>query len=355
MKAKLAKSFPLRQNLFYSVIGMILVLAYAFTAASGATAQQSPRPNTGLQEKQADAKQSETPEKQSKDTSVRTQMRNVNFRFADNISVQIKSLTGALVPVGEHDMPVMDDKNSFKIHIDTADIHIYPKDLENVLNSYVFARPKSPLGSISIFIDKGQLKINGRLRDKGNIPFETIGTLTVTSDGKLRLHGEKIKALHVPVKGLMDAFGIEIDDLVKNGKAPGVSTEENDLILDLQQVLPPPHIEGRVTAVRVERNAVTTTFGRVPAKRLINAPPSGNFMAYEGNRMKFGKLMMDNVDMILLDIDPADPLDFFLEHYSEQLAAGYTKIRTSFQLRVYMKDYEKLSRLASPKSNTPAN
>jgi len=158
MKAKLAKSFPPRQNLFCSVIGMILVLDYTVTAAIG-PAQQSPQSKTEQQEKQAEAKQRETSEKQTKDASVRTQMRNVNFRFADNISVQIKSLTGALVPVGEHDMPVMDDKNSFKIHIDTADIEIYPKDLENVLNSYVFARPKSPLGSISIFIEKGQLKI----------------------------------------------------------------------------------------------------------------------------------------------------------------------------------------------------
>src|SRR5580765_6581184 len=105
----------------------------------------------------------------------------------------------------------------------------------------------------------------------------------------------------------MDAFGIEIDDLIKNGKVPGVSPEENDLILDLQQVLPPPHIEGGVTAIRVEGNAVATTFGKVPAKRLTNTPPNGNFMTYEGNRMKFGKLTMDNVDMVLLDIDPADP------------------------------------------------
>jgi hypothetical protein len=354
MKAKPARSFPLRQSLFCSVVGLILVLAYTVTVAIG-DARQSLQPKPERQEKQAEAKQKETSEKHTKDASVRTQMRNVNFRFAENISVQIKSLTGALVPIGEHDMPVMDDKNSFKIHIDTADIQIYPNELENVLNSYVFARPKSPLGSISIFIEKGQLKIKGRLRDKGDIPFETIGTLMVTSDGRLRLHGEKIKALHVPVKGLMDAFGIEIDDLIKNGKVPGVSTEENDLILDLQQVLPPPHIEGGVTAIRIEGNAVATTFGKAPTKRLTNAPPNGNFMAYEGNRMKFGKLTMDNVDMVLLDIDPADPLDFFLDHYSEQLAAGYTKISASSQLRVYVKDYEKLHRQVFAKSTTPAN
>jgi hypothetical protein len=70
---------------------------------------------------------------------------------------------------------------------------------------------------------------------------------------------------------------------------------------------------------------------------------SGNYMALQGNRLRFGKLTMDDSDIILSDMNPADPLDFFLDHYKEQLAAGYTKISTSFQIHAYMKDYEKLS------------
>jgi hypothetical protein len=326
----------------------VLLIAMALSVAM-AGAQEPPAPQKRQLQKRSPEK--ETAEKQTaekKDLSVRTQMRNVKFRFADNVSVQIKSLAGALVPVGEHEMPVMDDKNSFKIHIDAADILIYPSDLANVLNSYVFARPKSPVSGVSISIDKGQLKIKGKLRDKGNIPFETIGTLSTTADGRVRLHGEKIKALHVPVKGLMEAFGIETDDLIKNGKIPGVFTEENDLILDLQQVLPAPHIEGGVTDIRIKENAIATAFGKTTAKATTNAPASGNFISYQGNRMAFGTLRMDNVDMIMLDLNPADPLDVFLEHYREQLAAGYTKISASFQLRAYMKDYGKLNREASP-------
>jgi hypothetical protein len=64
--------------------------------------------------------------------------------------------------------------------------------LANVLNSYVFARPHSPLTELSIRVEKGHLKVKGKLHDKGEIPFETEGTLSPTEDGKLRLHGEKI-------------------------------------------------------------------------------------------------------------------------------------------------------------------
>ena len=76
----------------------------------------------------------------------------------------------------------------------------------------------------------------------------------------MRLHAEKVKALKIPVKGLMDAFGIEVDNLIKSGKVPGVMAEGNDLTFDLEQMLPAPHIEGKVTKVRVEPNTIVQTF-----------------------------------------------------------------------------------------------
>jgi hypothetical protein len=44
-----------------------------------------------------------------------------------------------------------------------------------------------------------------------------LGSFSPTADGKLRLHSEKIKAMHVPVKGLMDLFGIDLGRLIKKG------------------------------------------------------------------------------------------------------------------------------------------
>jgi hypothetical protein len=281
------------------------------------------------------------------DGSVRAAMRNVKYRFADSVAVQINTLNGAFVPVGEHTMPVFDDKDSFKIRIDTAEIAISPHDLANLLNQFVFAKPGSQLSGITVStMNNGHLKVKGRLKDKGGIPFETEGGLVPTPDGKLRLHAEKVKALKIPVKGLMDAFGIEIDKLIKSGRVPGVTAEENDLIFDLEQMLPAPKIEGKVTKVRVEPNTIVQTFvsdTSAPSDAKPMPKFQGNYLALQGNKVQFGKLTMEDTDIALLDMSPADPLDFFLEHYREQLAAGYTKISTSFQLRAYIKDYEKLA------------
>lgn len=290
------------------------------------------------------------PAKDNQEGAVQTQMRNVTFRFSDNVAVEIKSLNGVLVPLGKSEFPNFDDKESFKLRVSAGEIAMDSSDLANVLNSYVFARPHSPLTQLSINVEKGHLKVKGKLRDKGDIPFETEGVLIPTADGKIRLHSEKIKAMHLPVKGLMDLFGIDLGSLIKEGKVPGVEAQENDLILDLEQILPPPHIEGKVISVRMEGEKIIQIFGGSDAIPMKNIR-ARNYMAFKNNRIRLGKLVMNDTDLILIDMDPNDPLDFFLEHYKEQLSAGYSKLTPDSGLRVYIKDYNKLH----PAKASPVN
>jgi hypothetical protein len=272
--------------------------------------------------------------------AVQAQMRNVMYHFSSSVAVHIKYLDGQLDPAAASAYPVFDNKDSFTLAISSAEITMAAADLGNVLNSYVFARPSAPLSGLSVSIENGRLKIKGRLHEAGAIPFETEGELSPTQDGRILLHAAKVKALHVPVKKIMSLFGVEMSDLIKNGKIPGVETHEDDLILDPALVFPPPHMHGKVTAIRIQGDTIVLNFGdkNKPAKNL----QAGNYMSYRGNRLAFGKLLMTDADMTLVDMDSADPFDFYLDHYKEQLAAGYTKITPSFGLRVYMKDYNKL-------------
>src|ERR1700748_1679511 len=69
---------------------------------------------------------------QGGDGAVGASMRNVNYRFAENVAVQIDHLSGAFVPVNGHEMPIFDDKESFKIRIESAQIAISLQDLANL-------------------------------------------------------------------------------------------------------------------------------------------------------------------------------------------------------------------------------
>src|SRR6202790_4341962 len=282
-----------------------------------------------------------SPTSDKQEGTVQTQMRNVSYHFSDTVMVEIRSLNGELVPLGKNEFPIFDDRDSFDMRINSGEIAIDSLSLANLLNSYVFARAHSPLTELSISVEKRHLKVKGKLHDKGDIPFETQGILTSTADGKLRLHIEQIKAMHVPVKGLMDLFGIDLGALIKEGKVTGVRAEEDDLIFDLEQMLPPPHIEGNVVSVRIEGEKIIQIFGGSDAKPVKNIR-AGNYMAFKNNRLRLGKLVMNEADLILIDMDPKDPLDFFLDHYKEQLSAGYSKIMPDSGLRVFIKDYNKL-------------
>jgi hypothetical protein len=299
-------------------LALVLVLVGASTSAVG----------------QKEAAPAQRPE------GVQVEMRNIHYHFTDEVATQISRLRGTLVPTPPNTIPVFDDKQSFVVHIETAEIALPVAALANILNRQVLAAEDSPLKDISISIDQGRLKIKGKLHHQGDIGFETEGTLSATPEGKVRLHAEKIRAMHLPVKGLMDLLGIEIADLIKTSKLRGIRAEEDDLVLDPEQILPPPHIHGRVTAVLLRGNDVVQVFGTQAAgERPMFA---GNYMAYRGKQLRFGKLTMSDTDMVLIDMDPKDPFDFYLDHYKEQLVAGYTKETAAFGLRVYMRDFNKL-------------
>ena len=269
---------------------------------------------------------------------VRAEMRNVVYHFSGSIAVHITNLQGDLVPVGQEGLPVFEDPNSFRIDVRSAELSISTSALGNVLNQYAFAAPDAPLKKLRVTSQGEKLKITGRLRS-GDVPFETDGSLALTPDGEIRVHSEKIKAVHLPVKGLMGLLGENLAKLIDTRKVRGLRAEKDDLILNPEELFPPPHIRGKLSAIEVRGNQILLKYGGQfgPSVKM-----TGNYMAYRGSRLRFGKLTMTNTDLMLIDMDPQDPLDFYLDYYWGQLAAGYTKITGTFGLRTYCRDYEKL-------------
>src|ERR1051326_8040488 len=86
--------------------------------------------------------------------------------------------------------------------------------LSSALNDYAFAAKDAPIKGVRVSIDRDKIRIHGRLHSKGDVPFESEGSLSVTPDGNIRVHTEKVKAAHLPVKGLMDLLGETIAKLI---------------------------------------------------------------------------------------------------------------------------------------------
>jgi hypothetical protein len=292
-------------------------------------------------------------EAQSEVRGVKAEMRDVYFHLTPIAAARLIIVSGELWPTGKNDMVVFDDKTSFEVRVANGTIAISPQALADIMNNYVFAKKNAALKGLTVAIDQDRLIIKGKLHTKGDIPFATIGTLSLNNDGRIRVRTEKITALKVPVKGLMNLFGVELAKVVNTSKIDGIDTDKNDLLMDLAKLLPPPHIRGKLTGVRVEKGTIVTTFGD-GGKSLPPPAEQGSFMAFSGSRVRFGTLVMEPTDLTVLDIDPQSTLDWDQDHYREQLAAGYSKITTAFGLRAYVKDFSKLGRIPAQRKEAHA-
>src|SRR5207248_11013316 len=150
------------------------------------------------------------------------EMRRVNLHTEDAVSVYVDYLTGTLVPKHAGLPPNLDDKYSYDVAIDSAEITINAAMLTLLLNKYVFADPKSPISKVTVAIDGRQIKQKGTLHKGVGLPFEMDGSGTVTPDGSIRIHPTKLKVAHLPAKGLLDLRGVETDDLISGKYMHGV-------------------------------------------------------------------------------------------------------------------------------------
>lgn len=289
---------------------------------------------------------------QARERDVQAQMRNVAFHVDSTIVLDIRYLRGELRRSSEDRPPLPDDKHSFTLDIDSAQLAISPASLSNLLNRYTFAYPGSPLRRLAITIEDGRLKQRRRMH---GISFTVVGDLTPTPDGELHLHPTTIKAVGIKVGGLMKFFGIHLEKLVDTEKARGLRIVEDDFLLSPAELLPPPRVAGQVGAVEVTDSQIVQVF-RPPGGRAV--PPltlptvrAANYMFFRHGTLRFGKLTMSDTDLLIVDAGQKDPFDFFLDHYDEQLVAGYSRNTSDHGLIVMMPDYRSLARPARRRRN----
>jgi hypothetical protein len=277
-------------------------------------------------------------------TPVQAQMRNVDFHLDERIVVHIEYLRGQLLPSGGTSVPFFDDKRSFLFNIDTARLSIDTRALSDLLNRYVFAYPGSPLSRLSVAVENGKLRQRARTR---GITVTTVSEVSVTSDGRIRLHPTTIKAAGIPVRRLMGLFGLRLEKLVNLRGARGVAFDGNDLLLSVDQLLPPPAIKGRLVNVSLSGDRLIQVFRSSDgvAPRMATTDPSArNYMYYRGGILRFGRLTMTGADLLIVDADQRDAFDFFLDRYNRQLAAGYSRSTLGQALIAVMPDFHDLGR-----------
>ena len=269
--------------------------------------------------------------------------RRVNLDVDDGIVLEISRLDGALVSARPGVMPTFDDPSSFIVRIDSGEVAMSPLSLSNLLNRHVFASKKAPITNLEMSIESGRLDGKGTLHKGVDLPFFMVTTVSVTSDGRIRLHPISMKVLGIPSSGLMKVLGIDLDGLVTLKETSGIEIDGDDLLLSPDHAFDSPRIAGRLTAVRIEADRLVEVFGPPAAAATLALPDrtaAPKFLRFRGGTLRFGRLTMTDADLdIVSDGSPRDVFEFSLPHYLEQLEAGYSKLTASGGLVVHMPSY----------------
>ena len=266
---------------------------------------------------------------------------NVLFRYSPELAVLIVRLRGTLIPTAGHSIVTFNDAASFKIAIDAAEMRMSTEQLAALMNARITRSPKAQVKNVSISVSGHQLLIDGTMKKGVHVPFHAVADVGISSDNRVRIDIHQVSVGRLPVKGLLDALGLSVEDLVSQQGLKGMSVDGDSFLIDPQTVFPAPHIEAHLSDAKVAKGGIVLLFG-TGAPRLTTGE-KGNYIAIHGGRIEYGRDEMFDSDLTMTDTTPADPFEFYLGQYWSQMVAGSIKVTPDEALRVRVPDYSKIA------------
>ncbi|MEY2412744.1 MAG: hypothetical protein QOD84_1350 [Acidobacteriaceae bacterium] len=272
---------------------------------------------------------------------------NLMLRKGPEFRIYVRWLKGKMVRTRRNTNPSFDDPDSFVIEINSGVVRANIGDIGKFLNAGGVAN--SPLKNITLLADGDLIKLQGTLHKLISLPVEVLGSVAATPDNRIQVHVTKISVLKIPFKGLLGGLNISVSDLFHPKGIAGVEVSGNDIYFDTLKLLPPPHIHGQLSKVRVVTPDIEEVFGNAEDD-VSRVEQWRNFLRLNNGTIDFGKLTMHEVDLIMVDLSNDAWFDLDLNNYQNQLVNGYTRMTPEAGLQIFMPDLDTL-----PKTNKKQN
>ena len=184
---------------------------------------------------------------------------NLLLRKGPDFRVYVQWLRGEMTRAHKNIDPSFDDPESFLLNVQTGVLRANVSDIGKLLNTGAVAN--SPLKNIALSGNGNQIKLNGTLHKVIPLPIELTGTVAAAPGNLIQVHVTKLDILKIPLKGLLGGFHVKIADLFHPQPISGIRVSGNDIFFDTRKLLPPPHILGNLTSVRIAGNNLEEIYG----------------------------------------------------------------------------------------------
>lgn len=289
-------------------------------------------------------------------------IKNTFFRVHKEVGILINDMFAELVTTIPGDPPSFDNVNTFNVRVHQGNVVMNGKAMDNLMRLFTLNYPNAPLSELKHTITQGRITITGKMKQAGlKVPFEMSGAMHSTPDGLMELTPDKIKTAGLPVKGLLDFVGLETAKLINVNEQRGMKLVGNAIVLNPAKLFPPPVMQGRVTRVECNNDALNiffddgTTLERPPLP--VAEGIYKNYKHIYGGALRLGgNETHENANILIVDMNQSNPFDFFLAEYATHLMAGQVNVlNRNGTLLTTMPDYEDIpKRLGKrPIFNTP--
>lgn len=264
---------------------------------------------------------------------------NLMLRKGPDFRIYVRWLRGNMVRTHHDVNPTFDDPESFFLEVKSGVIRANIGDIGNFLNAG--GVENSPLRNITLLADNDNVKLKGSLHKLISLPVELLGSVSASLDNRIQVHVIKLSVLKIPVTGLLSGLHISVADLFGSKSIPGLEVSGNDIVFDTLKLLPPPHIHGQLTKVRVVTPDIEEVYGN-PEEAVTRVEQWRNFLRLSDGTIDFGKLTMHHVDLTMVDLSDDAWFDLDLNNYQKQLVNGYTRMTPEAGLQIFMPDLDTL-------------
>ena len=252
----------------------------------------------------------------SKPLENRTSMdaQNLDLHLPNGFNLNVPYMQADFIDLTPKDPMDITSIDSYKVKLDKGAVNFSDVDVSVMVNqSMKESSPNSPVQDLRfVFKQDNKVSVEGKIKKSFlNIPLKVEGKIESAGDKYAIFTPEQIKIWNIPLKGVMDLFGIKVSTF-----ASGLSDSQgrffcsgNTFFLNPAKFVP--------TAVSSKMSSISTfgggrisvAFGDQPTS--VN--PKGNYVHINGGNLTFNGALMKNADVDLKDTTPNTPLDLMNE------------------------------------------
>jgi hypothetical protein len=283
--------------------------------------------------------------------SVSLQVQDVNFNFVGDIGFHVIDLAVSLEPVQPGDPVSFDDPRKFRIVVQRGQVVVPKKALDALFNQHILDYFPKPLHDMDIATSEDYLEADAGLLlwswfPGFPLPAHLGGTLALDDKNWLVYTPDDVRALGIPLAGLLSALGIPLDLLLSIDRE-GAKLVGSQLELDPRTVFPPPEIVGNVAAAKLTEAGLVLDFADNPDAQFQKPPLARkSYIWIQSGDPKLFDIVVTNARVQVVPKGEEQRLTFNLYDYRKQVAAGVLQMSGDGTIVATIPSYEEIAGVA---------